>query len=66
MQGWESQPKDDTFSECAHKGLAGNLPSHSHLQIWHVPEFQDVKILAMSVFKNRSIRLQTSENLIEF
>ncbi|CAD6226357.1 unnamed protein product [Miscanthus lutarioriparius] len=21
-KGWESQPKDDTFSECAHKGLA--------------------------------------------
>jgi prolyl 4-hydroxylase len=22
MQGWESQPKDDTFSDCARKGLA--------------------------------------------
>jgi prolyl 4-hydroxylase len=23
-EGWENQPKDDTFSECAQKGLAGN------------------------------------------
>ena len=54
-QGWESQPKDDTFSECAHKGLAGNLTNTYCKNLAHT----------MSVFKNRSIRLQTSENLIE-